>query len=288
MYVTIQIHTYRVYLGTDERPCRPPPRPPAGSHQSSMHDCSDSRSPPPLDCYSPSISDRDYISTRESTPVTTFGFAVRSQRPDKDGVPKRAGSGLDSGALFTVDLDTADRRGVSLSLASDSSVRTGTMSGGAASIDLTTRQTSVSPPGQQASNLTSALQNAAGKAERAGSISGANGVGISLFKQPMPPRKDSIGAGAVQWGNGTKPISMSGSNRDRARRESLAGSLVGGMSWGGVSVGSWIRDEYVYVFRSASRGITTAVASGYIASSARVSDARLILAVFFFVLFSVL
>lgn len=29
----------------------------------------------------------------------------------------------------------------------------------------------------------------------------------------------------------------------RPRRESLAGSLVGGMSWGGVSVGSWIRDE---------------------------------------------
>jgi len=29
----------------------------------------------------------------------------------------------------------------------------------------------------------------------------------------------------------------------RRRRESLAGSLVGGMSWGGVSVGSWIRDE---------------------------------------------
>lgn len=38
---------------------------------------------------------------------------------------------------------------------------------------------------------------------------------------------------------------MAGSNRNQQRRESLAGSLVGGMSWGGVSVGSWIRDEYV-------------------------------------------
>lgn len=63
-----------------------------------------------------------------------------------------------------------------------------------------------------------------------------------MFKAP-PPRKDSIGAATAQWGNGTKPISMSGSNRDKGRRESLAGSLVGGMSWGGVSVGSWIRDE---------------------------------------------
>lgn len=108
-------------------------------------------------------------------------------------------------------------------------------------IDIATRQTSVSPPGQQASNLTSALQRA-GNTERTGSISNANGIGISMFKPPVP-RKDSIGAAAGQWGSGTKPISMSNSNRDKQRRESLAGSLVGGMSWGGVSVGSWIRDE---------------------------------------------
>ena len=48
-----------------------------------------------------------------------------------------------------------------------------------------------------------------------------------------------------QYGSGAQPIAMNGSSRETPRRESLAGSLVGGMSWGGVSVGSWIRDEYV-------------------------------------------
>jgi hypothetical protein len=45
---------------------------------------------------------------------------------------------------------------------------------------------------------------------------------------------------------GAKPIAMNNANRGqdaRQRRESVANSLVQGMSWGGVSVGSWIRDE---------------------------------------------
>ncbi|KAL8964985.1 MAG: hypothetical protein Q9197_006722 [Variospora fuerteventurae] len=47
-----------------------------------------------------------------------------------------------------------------------------------------------------------------------------------------------------QYGSGAKPISMSNANRERPRRESLAGSMVSGMSWGGVSVGSFIRDDH--------------------------------------------
>lgn len=129
----------------------------------------------------------------------------------------------------------------------------GTMNGQAAPIDIATRQTSVSPPGQQASNLTSALQKAANSNnERVGSIPSASGANNGVALKTAAVRKDSLGASMAQWGNGTKPISVSGSNRDKPRRESLAGSLVGGMSWGGVSVGSWIRDEYVF---PAPRGV---------------------------------
>lgn len=50
---------------------------------------------------------------------------------------------------------------------------------------------------------------------------------------------------------GARPISVKGRpNNDKMRRESLAQSLGTGMSWGGVSVNSWIRDEYVTLFLS--------------------------------------
>lgn len=54
-------------------------------------------------------------------------------------------------------------------------------------------------------------------------------------------RKDSHG-GMNLTVSGSKPMFVGGSSRDM-RRESLAGSMAGGMSWGGISVGSFIRDE---------------------------------------------
>ena len=210
---------------------------------------SGSQSPPSLH-HSPSVGDHDRASTRDSTPVTTpLGFGVpSSHRPDREKDyldtfwsrklvdsghhrsyfdPQIPSSHLDADQDFPLFLSPPTSNN--------------TMTGPAAPIDIAARQTSVSPPGQQASNLTSALQKA-NNGERTGSISHSNGVGLSVFKAP-PPRKDSFNTAAGQWGNGTKPISVTGSNRDKQRRESLAGSLVGGMSWGGVSVGSWIRDE---------------------------------------------
>ncbi|KAG9238076.1 hypothetical protein BJ875DRAFT_368662 [Amylocarpus encephaloides] len=59
---------------------------------------------------------------------------------------------------------------------------------------------------------------------------------------------NSLGRSRQDSFAGAKPISMNIPNRHqdgRPRRESLAGSLVQGMSWGGVSVGSWIRDDII-------------------------------------------
>ncbi|KLJ08779.1 hypothetical protein EMPG_15778 [Blastomyces silverae] len=211
-----------------------------------------SETPPPLQ-YSPSSSDLDRSSTRETTPIgTPIGFAA---------IPKsRSTAERDRDLYFSWHRKPAELPNTSIypsptSLASDLDHSSfplfpssplppperRTMEGPTPPINIASRNASVSPPGQQASNLTSALQRASTTDKPAGASNTT--VPSSVAYKSNSARKDSIGASMAQWGNGTKPITVAGSNRDKQRRESLAGSLVGGMSWGGVSVGSWIRDD---------------------------------------------
>ena len=208
-----------------------------------------SDTPPPLH-FSPSTSEHDRSSTRETTPIGTpiASGLPYSRRPERERdlyfswhrKPTEEASSsafYTDSALLEPDLDD------STFPLFPSSPPNQIMAGPAAPIDITTRQASISPPGQQASNLTSALQRA-GNGERSAHDAHAHGPSSNASKINVA-RKESFGASMAQFGNGTKPITVNGSNREKPRRESLAGSLVGGMSWGGVSVGSWIRDEYV-------------------------------------------
>jgi transcription factor SFP1 len=102
-------------------------------------------------------------------------------------------------------------------------------------------------PQNQTSNLTSALREAEASQNHDLSAtpnqsSSANGLDFTTTRPSLSDRHGSISMlGSSFYGNsGARPISM----KDRARRESaMAGSFAGGMSWGGVSVGSWIRDD---------------------------------------------
>lgn len=102
------------------------------------------------------------------------------------------------------------------------------------------RQSSNSPRNQQ-SNLTSQLQQPKIDVQHAGgNMDGADGQGESQYRG----RQESVGMlGTTPYGARSIPV------RDGLRRESSAmnGSLMNagmtGMSWGGISVGSFIRDE---------------------------------------------
>jgi transcription factor SFP1 len=100
-------------------------------------------------------------------------------------------------------------------------------------------------PQNQTSNLTSALREAEAQHDLSSTPNqlNPNGFDFGGGRPGMSERHPSISMlGSSFYGNSaSRPISM----RDRGRRESSnnMGSFAGGMSWGGVSVGSWIRDE---------------------------------------------
>ncbi|KAF1946790.1 hypothetical protein EJ02DRAFT_462107 [Clathrospora elynae] len=114
-------------------------------------------------------------------------------------------------------------------------------------IDIETRPRfgSHSPP-NQTSNLTSALRQAEAQPELASTPTGGHlnphNFDFASARPGMGERHPSISMlGSSFYGHSAaRPISM----KDRPRRESTnMGSFAGGMSWGGMSVGSWIRDD---------------------------------------------
>ncbi|KAI4916126.1 hypothetical protein J4E90_004572 [Alternaria incomplexa] len=99
-------------------------------------------------------------------------------------------------------------------------------------------------PQNQTSNLTSALRQAEAQPDMATTpgLLNPNNFEFNNGRPSIGERHPSISMlGSSFYGNsGARPITM----KDRGRRESTnMGSFAGGMSWGGHSVGSWIRDD---------------------------------------------
>lgn len=199
-------------------------------------------SPPPLN-HSPSPSDQSQLTSRDTTPVTPSTHTLGNKKPDRKS--ERAfhwfKKPIDVGRPTTrLCVDSSPLK-ASFEDASfplfGASPPTQPMAGAASQADLLSRQTSTSPRGNQPSTLTSAIQRSNSGANRA-----ADGSTMDTLR-PMPQIPQEHSGDMSRFENGARPISMKGRGNDRMRRESLAQSLGTGMSWGGVSVGSFIRDE---------------------------------------------
>ena len=191
------------------------------------------------------MSDRERSSTADTTPIgTPRGFAAALPRKaDKEKENwlawhhKHSGFGgssyVDSALLESDFDDTTFPLFNDPAPVIDMATRT-------TPIDIGTSSRAASPWGAQTSNLTSALQSTSGNEARSTTAMDLSGT----------PFRGFAGFGEATSGSqhsGAQPISVNASNREKPRRESLANSMVTGMSWGGNSVGSWIRDEYVLV-----------------------------------------
>ena len=194
--------------------------------------------PPPLH-FSPAVSDRERSSTRETTPISTpRGFATGySRRPEKESLVswhhKHGGFHHNSYADST--LLESDFEDSTFPLFNEASA-TIDMESPTMPLNIATAARHESTRAAQPSASSSALQDTSGNEMRSTSAMDL-GSGSMKFTPTF---------GGLQNTSGAQPISMNSSNRERPRRESLAGSMVSGMSWGGNSVGSWIRDEYAF------------------------------------------
>lgn len=238
-------------------PQRPQPDPPSTVKLES------STSPPPL-CHSPTTTDRGRESTAEPTPISTpieqsapLPFARSrlkndalvawppSNQPDTKSLPRNRW--LDPEPLDLLFEDPGD---CSFPLFDEIPSHFGhfsarDMAQTASPIDIATPpRFGSNSPQNQTSNLTSALREAGANRDPSATPNQHHHHqtnGSEPQRPSLSGRHDSIGGlGSSFYGTGARPITMT----DRPRRESnTMNSLVNGLSWGGVSVGSWIRDE---------------------------------------------
>ena len=203
-----------------------------------------------LDSYEtspPALSHSPRESTAASTPITTpvqqpasphFGRSKKDSTGPQVHAWHRKPHELVARHLPDTELLFEDAGDCSYPLFPDSD-----MAQTAAPIDIQTppRYGSNSPQ-NQTSNLTSALREAEANRDPSATPNQLNPNAYEFQRPGMGDRSGSISnmLSSSFYGNGARPISM----KDRGRRESTnMGSFAGGMSWGGVSVGSWIRDE---------------------------------------------
>lgn len=230
----------KLFFGPSHHTHSPPIFPNSHSHLVKL----DSRDTPPPLHFSPAVSDRERSSTAETTPIgTPRGFsATLPRKADKEKENWLAWHHKHSGFGGSSYVDSAllesDFEDTTFPLFNDPPPFLN-MASRTTPIDIASPSHAASPRSTQTSNLTSALQSTSGNEARpttAMDLSGTPFKGYGGFGGATPGSQYS----------GAQPISVSASSsREKPRRESLASSMVTGMSWGGNSVGSWIRDEYV-------------------------------------------
>ncbi|KAF2751330.1 hypothetical protein M011DRAFT_491836 [Sporormia fimetaria CBS 119925] len=210
-----------------------------------------SETPPPL-CYSPNSSDRGRASTADTTPISTPKVSTHTtfarKRDDLSLSWQRNpfARGHPSEPLSDSDLLFEDSDDATFPLFEKRSPNTSApnMVQPAEPIDITPPRFNSASPQNQTSTLTSALQQARESQNRDFSSTPNNqgASGADFAERPtLGGRNGSISHGGGSfYGNGSRPIQF-----DKKRRESynMGGSFAGGMSFGGVSVGSWIRDD---------------------------------------------